>query len=342
MSPMSEKLSGLSDINMRPKVLVYGWYFRGNIGDNLFIDAFRYLFPELDLVFTDSITLKHLEGASAVFFGGGSFLYAVPDITDDALLALSNIPIFYIGVGGETEIHSIHYNLLSRAKLIATRSKESVAKFSDINKNTMHVPDIAFSLQSLIKSNKKIGKSVLVLPNFEVVPQWNSPQWKSAAWEYFKSEFSQFLDSLYESKFNIKFFSLCTNPKINDDWAATEIINKMSNRSDHYILKSPAYNMSDISLLISQFDLIITQRYHGIILSEMTGVPYMTIHHHDKLKNAFPHRGKSLSYYGVSKQKLFDEFNSTLDVKFDDVLPIESNIFEGLKKTVLDIISNGR
>lgn len=326
---------------MKPTILVYGWYNRGNVGDDLFVSAFKKLFPDYDLIFTDHINLNLLQGVSAVFFGGGSFLYAEPDISDDAREQLAHTAICYIGVGTETQIHPRHQELMRQAKLIATRSPERLEFIKQINSETMYVPDIVYALQDEVGGISKLSKSILIMPSFEVVPRWDGPNWMSASWEYFKSEFAQTLDALYESGFNLHFFSMCANKKIDDNWAATEIINKMHHRSNEYLVRAKPKGIGSVTKLISQFELIVTQRYHGIVLSEMTRVPYLAIHHHDKIKNSYPHEGRSLSYYGATKANLLQEINAARYMNFTNVLPIDSDIFEVLKEKVSGII-NGR
>ena len=84
------------------KVLVYGWYHQGNIGDDLFMEAYHHLFPSLQLVFTETITSDKLQDVDAVFLGGGSFLLDAPRATDEALQLLKKKKIFYLGVGVES------------------------------------------------------------------------------------------------------------------------------------------------------------------------------------------------------------------------------------------------
>src|SRR5271156_1919935 len=103
-------------------VLVYGFYNHGNYGDELFKDAFKLIFPELNFTFTDRITVDQLSVADAVFFGGGSFLYDPPSIEGDAVILLHKKPIFYIGVGIETNICAEHRDLLKKALLVAPRT----------------------------------------------------------------------------------------------------------------------------------------------------------------------------------------------------------------------------
>lgn len=311
-----------------PKILVYGWYYKNNIGDDLFIDAFKHLFSSYEFLFTDSITSESLSGISAVFFGGGSFLDSEPDITKDALQLLLKMKICYIGVGTETDVCKTHQFLMSRAKLIATRSNlDTALKF---NKNSILIPDIVMCLPT--SKNTIRSESILVVPNFCVVPQWNDPYWKHVSWLHFKSEFSQTLDFLVEKNYDIHFFGMCENKFIKDTWAATEIINSMINKGDY--IKYLHEGESTVEFF-SKYKMIISQRYHGGVIAELTKTPYITIHHHDKLKYAYPGNGKLISFYSLEKQKLIDMINENTS----NILPIENNIFDGLKLAISNIVN---
>jgi len=319
------------------KILVYGWYHQSNIGDDLFIDAFENLFPDFQFIFRENITADHLKDVDAVFFGGGSFLLGKPRITDDALQIIKSKPIFYIGVGVESDIHPIHLELMTLSKFIAMRSPDQLDRVKTINQNSMWIPDLVYSLQDKVELSPKINKSVLVLSNISVVPNHNNPYWMHASWVHFKSEFAQFLDVLSQQGYQLNFLSMCRSAQVNDDWASGEIIGHMTKRNKYILLDQP-FNIKDVTKTISQYDLVITQRFHGIVLAEMTKTPYIAIHHHDKLKTAQPSRGEFLSYYNCSKQVLIDSFDQAINMKFDNALPIESDIYKTLVKRVRSLL----
>lgn len=320
------------------KILVYGWYHQGNIGDDLFIDAFRHLFPGIDFIFSDIITTELLENVSAVFFGGGSFLLDRPNIKDDALPILSSKKIFYMGVGIESVIHPVHEKLMSKALLIATRSPDQVDRLKTINSNVRLIPDLVYSLQSKLSKPTKIKKSVLVMTNIAVVPSHSDPHWMHASWNYFKSEFGQFLDWLIESGYKPELFAMCRGLNLDDDWASAELVNTMNKRSrERIVLKRPV-GIKEVANFCAKYEIIITQRFHGIVLSEMTRTPYIAIHHHDKLKFSQPNKGTFLSYYNCSKQSYIDAFDRTINMNFIESLPIKSSIFETFSKEVTNLI----
>jgi len=308
------------------KILVYGWYSSGNIGDDLFCEAFAKLFPSHQFTYTKVITKENLIDVDAVFFGGGSFLEGEPRIKSDAFYLLETKKIFYIGVGAETNIHPIHQRLFKLAKLIATRSPLKVEDLKQLNENVIFMPDIVYSLTEDKKELSKIDKSIIVLPNIELVPKWSDHYWKHISWEYFKTQFAQFLDLMVEDGYTLDFFSMCSNDNMKDDWAAVEIINKMKNRKAKYRLLNSPSSFEEVTKVLSQYDTIITQRFHGIVLSEILNKPYIAIHHHDKIKNCFPNRGNFVSYYEISKHKLVENFlqirqiNNSLNMNFKELI----------------------
>ena len=324
---------------MRSKnILICGHYEKNNLGHNLFLDAYNLLFPNYNLITTNFITLENLLNIDAVFFGGGSFLYAPPNVANNAFELLKTKKIFYIGVGVETDIHPLHQELIKISQLIATRSYDYLAKAKELNEYAIWMPDLAYCLQSSVVNTKTKEKSVLILPNISIVPQWNDPHWVHISWEFFKNEFAQFLDILVSENYTINFLAMCNNNKVNDDFAAAEIINSMSNRDKSYIIQSSKRDFENITKLFSQSQFVISQRFHGIVLSELTRTPYLAIHHHDKIKTHYPQNGFYLPYYGINKDSLIVNFRMMHN--YSPVLTIDTDIFRVLKEAICHMIDD--
>jgi polysaccharide pyruvyl transferase WcaK-like protein len=305
---------------MSDKLFIYGWYYHGNSGDELFKSAFSLLFPNYKLIFSDSF--DNIQDASAIIIGGGSFVYSDPKISN--LDLIKSKPIFYLGIGVEKQIHPVHQELMKIAKLIAVRSSYSLEQVKQLNPNVIVIPDLVYSL-SKPTNIRKLQSSILILPNHTLVPQWNDPYWKHQSWSHFKLEFAQFLDDLSKDH-EIHFYPMCENLDSNDAWAAIEIINKMQHKNLTHIL-SP--RIDNILETFSTYQHIITQRYHGIVLAELLDIPYINIHHHDKLKYAEPCNGNKISYYNLSKDVLHQSFNL-----IKPSLSIDKNIFTQLQHVV--------
>ncbi len=317
-------------------ILVYGWYNSGNIGDDLFAAAFKKLFPKYNFKFTSQLNEKILSDVDTVILGGGSFIDKDIAATPQTIAVLKTKTIMYIGVGAETNISPMHTELMKLAKLIAIRSPNFLAKIQELNKNVLVIPDLVYSLQDSVVQSQKIPKSILVIPNLEVVPNHGAAHWKHSSYEYFRSEFAQFLDELVAGGHQINFFSMCHNKTMSDSWAAAQIISMMTRRSTKYQIDYMNGDLAELTKVMSQFSVIITQRYHGIVLAEMMQTPYVSIHHHDKLKFASPMNGLTEPYFGIMKANLFNSLNS---LNCSTTLPIETDIFDSLKQAVANIIS---
>jgi exopolysaccharide biosynthesis predicted pyruvyltransferase EpsI len=112
----------------------------------------------------------------------------------------------------------------------------------------------------------------------------------------------------------------------------------MNHRDAKLLLTDEPHSIQDITKLISQYQIVITQRFHGIVLSEMSGVPCIALHHHDKLQDTYSRQSTFLSYYGCYKQKLIDNLTFTLETNTSPNLSLFSNAFETLTKEVMRLI----
>lgn len=325
---MQEKLFGQLSFN----VLVFGFYGKQNLGDDLFCIAFEKLFPNLTFSFVDELTVDNTKNAFAIFIGGGSFLSSPILVSEECLNIVRTKTVLYIGIGAETEIHSSHAELMILAKLIAIRSECGIEQVKKLNENVIIIPDLVYSLVNYPNKLKR-NKSVLILPNIYTVPNNTDPHWKHNSWNHFKFEFAQFLDYLHEDNYSIKFFSMCYNIKQNDFLAASEIINCMKYRNSENILKINT-SLEDILNIFSNQSIVITQRFHGAILAEVARVPYISIHHHDKLKTSHLNEGIFISYYASSKQTFIDGFNDAINKEIHQNIAIEPNVFNTLKDRV--------
>lgn len=325
------------------KVLVYGFYSKSNIGDQLFVEAFKHLFPNYHFTFSDNITEELIANKDAIFFGGGSFLDGEPHIPQTLVHELKKLKIFYLGIGAETSIHPWHKYLLKNASLIAARSLESYDRLKELNDKTMFCPDLVYCLSDQVAKRKKTEKSILFLPNSHTISKWNSMAWKHTAWEFFKSECAQAFEDLTGAGYKIDVLPMCENSHHRDSYNAIEIAAKMNN-GDLKFLPFQEHSFSELSKLVSGYEIIISQRYHGLILADMVGSSSVNLHHHDKLKHFSGPLNKNVNFYQCSKDSLLNavdcaRFKADLQLSDNDSTVINSNIFKSLQEQVKQIIS---
>ena len=320
-------------------VLCYGHYNHQNIGDELFKVAFKKLLPHYNFTFTDHLTVDLLKDKDALFFGGGSILNQSISGFNICDFQCIDIPIFYVGVGFETEIHQDHFYFLNKAKIIASRSKDSI-RDNSIRKlfNIINIPDLVWltknqnSNYASDKKNYSYKDSVLILPNVSVLPDHSSPSWVTSAWENYKNQFAQFLDYLIDGGYKPVFYPMCQNRKDHDSFVSYQIVSMMKNRDEHCInTENIDVDDSDILWYINKFNYVITQRFHGIVLSEMVNTPVLSIYHHDKLKveNALP-------YYEISKHRLIESFFKLKKLN----ISVDYSAFDQVKQKIINILED--
>jgi len=317
----------MSLVESKIQVLIYGFYNHNNLGDELFKIAFAKLFPQFNFYFTDYLSLELISKFNIIFFGGGSFLDQNINMEKGLFDLLMNKQIFYIGIGAETDISEEHYKLLSIADGIWIRNERYLDKIKLINKNTYYCPDIVYYIDEE-KTNTKNNKNILFLPNALLIPDYSEPVWKYTAWEYFKSEISQYIDEKIQDGYVVDIYAMCQDNKINDLYAGVEIINKSKNKNINLIDAKRTYD--DVKEFFQQYSYIITQRYHGIVLAKIFGIPHCSIYHHDKLKE---NSTNSIPYYAFNKNKINYKI-SNLTIKRNYFIELQNIVGEKIDEQV--------
>lgn len=305
-----------------PNVIVYGWYNRGNMGDELMKRAFSSILEPhgFSVTFVDSIDKGVLSAADVIVFGGGCILHDDPSVDAVALDAMlsKRIPVFYVGIGLETDVSPMHQKLLNVAELIVTRSYPASAP-------QVCIPDLAYSLApELVSGSMPVEKNgVLVITNVEVLPKHSDPHWMHVSWEHFKNEMAQCLDRLVELGVEPTFVGMCKNDRHDDTWPAAELVGRMKFRKTRYSVKVMT-SPEDLVVLMRSSKVVYTQRYHGIVLAEIAGVPYVSIDHHDKLKLAHPSDGQHVGFHSATKDQLLSSFDAAVSSSFPTNVPDRS------------------
>lgn len=290
---------------MERNVLVFGWYGHRNIGDEAFKDSFRYLFPDLNLKFTDQIPSNVNEEYAALIVGGGSFL-------DQQIknLDLVTIPIAFVGIGLDG-IHPANQPALDRAKIVVTRSKLK----GRAPKRYFQTPDLVFA-QAVppVKPNPDI---ITVMVNNHFCPGPHAEPYKSAAWEWFSVEFSQTCDRLVaQYRCPIWFVPMCTHPTVDDRRAAAYIIDRMEYKGVAMHIQEEM-SRDQIMEAISRSHMLISQRFHGLVFAAMMGKPFVAIDGHSKIKNLcnlLKYEG-TVDYYGYSMSAFWKAVSRSNDTK---------------------------
>jgi Polysaccharide pyruvyl transferase len=345
---MSEQSNTSSPTNqeestMSKRVVIYGFYSHESLGDEMFRIVFAKMLPSCELIFTDQLNDKVLNKADVLIVGGGSFLETKIDIPSNLTM-----PLAYVGVGSETDIHSTQQTLLKRAKFVAVRSDTKLPIISGLNPDTFVIPDLVYSLfdksYPAIRT-PAINRSILWVPNINCVPKYDDAHYKHTGWQRFKEQLAETFDSLITDGYSIDYLPMSSHPQQLDEYAVVEVKNLM--RKGHLLsLRRPPfpnYPLSDTDIrplvqTFSSYGTIISQRFHGLILSELARRSYLSIFHHDKLAKTSLNEGTFRSYYACSKATLLDDFNQLQATKLNAEPAIDWHSFEDLKERLSKLL----
>jgi len=298
---------------MGKRILVHGWYGHANVGDELMAAALRHILAGHVIKFVDKLKLVDVQTAQVVLIGGGSFLYAPLHGDEATKVALASKPVIYVGVGSETDIHDEHVKLLKRSTAAFTRSKTPSAAFLAAAPHAVTLPDLSLCLNSVTNQTPMSAKKLLVVPNSEVLPHRSAPSYKRPAWEYFKSEACQAIDALVSDGWSVSMAPFCDDAAVRDVWACAEITANCERRAKIRCL-TPEWigdgSFDSISKVFADVSVVLTQRFHGAIIAQLTGTPCVIIHHHDKLKQLGSEVATKVPYYGVQKDMLLDSIKN--------------------------------
>lgn len=309
---------------MSLNVLVMGWYGRQNAGDELMKHAIARLLKArgAQVTFVDRIDAATVEGVDGVVFGGGSILHDDPNVSTDVvdLMASAGLPVCYLGVGGETTISPVHQRLIDVSPIVVFRE--------------LDVPDLAFALGAKVPTVERRPDSLLVVPNVEVLPTCNDPHWMHVAWERYKNEVAQALDAMVSRGTQLTFLLMCSATHRDDVWATHELIGRMATRSSDFVVRRARGVVDELLSEFASHSAVLTQRYHGIIMAEMAGTPYVAVYHHDKLRMATPVRGTRLPYHGVQKHELIDGLTGALNATLDPFV-VEASVYDDIADRIV-------
>lgn len=287
----------------RYRVFVLGWYGHNNLGDEAFKDAFRRLWPNISFVFGDELS-EEINTYDALWIGGGSFL-------DNKLVGLDSvnlqIPISFIGIGLNKSTRLENKALLLKAKKIIVRDSESTT----FCPSAIVAPDLVFSLPRdpcLINLGKK--QQVTILLNDFITPTNLSPEWVTFSYHRFINEFSEACNALIDLGYILHFIPMCTG-NVDDRRLAANVIGRISNK-DKAIWYLRPVTLTELMLQISLSEFVVTQRFHGIVLSTICGIPFVSIRAHDKLASLTKDMNWSadVNYYEFTKTRFSDVINN--------------------------------
>jgi len=248
---------------------VIGYYDANNNGDDALQLAIKKMLHGVDLAFPKYATSKK------VILGGGD---VVNQFFLDRIPKDSELYLLGCGLGYETELDLLKdYNI--KEALFRNKKDAELAAAKGINAS--YTPDLVFALEpsetrlidiKRVPPKKLLG--VMVADNVSSSYSQKDPR-QIGYGQYLKAELADAL--LYLSEwYKIVFIPMSHAPYAYDTKMFYEIMSYMPPRHLDKELLPPLGAMEVIDV-VSQMDLIITMRFHGVIYSTLTGTPFVNI-----------------------------------------------------------------
>jgi polysaccharide pyruvyl transferase WcaK-like protein len=290
------------------KIFVYGWYGKNNLGDDAFKDSFEFLWPDADFTFSSTIPQNVNLEYDLFWVGGGSFLEQHIQGIEDVKL-----PIAFVGVGGCSCPAEATREALEKAKIIVFRDAGALKHWS--TPQTYAISDLVFARDfEPLKLPKK--DQIAIFLNDFITPKGKAcAEWKTLAYSWFLQEFSKILDR-FSSKYTIKLFPMCVNPRVDDRRTAAAILGR-SEYPQRYDWEMGIPSEMDLRKVISESKFVITQRFHGLVYSILEDTPCVTMTMHDKFAALCSELDiPILDFYGMTDKKFTEVLNQVRYRKF--------------------------
>ncbi|BBL77141.1 polysaccharide pyruvyl transferase family protein [Methylomagnum ishizawai] len=335
---------------------IVGYYGHGNFGDELFLQAFRRIFPvneyRMDLLgrsgalmrkYRDSRLDAIAERYDAIIIGGGDLLIPGYDVANQYFLEeFLQVPVFIHGVGvptwtgyDETACNNMKKFLRSEAiRNVCVRDIEGVEW---VNKNikphveAVFADDIVFSLLDTVDFRYQPKTSVerigIVLRGGQ-----NKPDCKM----------KEFVHFLLQQGYALRFIMLGTGKELDYDLTAVEKLECLdSDRVDVVV------RQSDVDLLhaFDGVDAVYSMKFHGCIAALMHGIPTFALITTDKFVNLYRKLGIENYIIHHTNARLFESVDSIYAFPELDLDGIYESSTKGLYdlKTKVDVaILNAR
>lgn len=315
------------------RISLCGYYGKNNFGDDMMATLLSdkisqnkhtiKLFSDCSNGTFDYQKFSFLDTDLVVIGGGGIIDNKFWALTENNLNLLkdSKIPVAFLNVNIYQEsLNNINFmqNLLELNASWWVRDKFTYDQLKKLNFKVKYLPDILFSLN--IENKNKINKKLLniFLNYYAFKPAFDNEN--VSAWIDMQSkckELASYLDWLTTFGWNIQLVPCQSSQEIDDRIISAYIYGLCKNKSKISWISKPT-SWRGIIKIISDSDLVISQRYHSSVASMSLGVRFVDITHHAKnielIKDASI-TGSSVYLKNLNKNNLIDatryaEFNS--------------------------------
>lgn len=261
------------DIDVKPRVLVLGFYDECNLGD----DAFKDTLAQILFLFTCEFRsatrlLPSYDSYSAIVFGGGNLLeeFFIGNLRE--IRKLTSIPIYGFGVEMQYDSY-LSTGFTSLFEHIFTRNKKNCLRFKQImgDQYASYVPDIVFG-----NNDRLIKKSPPVTTKIGVFLA--TPMMTNEAYVEQVIQALQYASSIGE----VTLVSFNTS---NNSESDLKISSYMHNIFPDSKLDTAVYTCHEMLNRMRDFTILICSRFHSHVLAMIAGIPFVSISCTSKVEN---------------------------------------------------------
>lgn len=268
------------------RIVVFGWYNHGNVGDESFIKAFRQVYPQHDFTFTDHISQSHIDANYDLCIIGGGDIINKSNLQQIIKLSCPKIAM---------SVTVTKLSICEELKCLDMLYVRDHLSLSVLHNNGFfnsdYIPDIALCLTG----NKENGKSLIA----NYFKENHSEHYKKVCtvvvnghlWgtqstiSKFKNVFFKHVDDLVDVMDSTNMSFLFVPFSIRAPWDDRVTNSFTSSQCKFWKKNCVIYDKLDVQSnldIIAASDLIISSRFHGAIFGLGCNVPTVMISSHDK------------------------------------------------------------
>jgi hypothetical protein len=274
----------------RPRVLLFGAYGNGNLGDAIqassLARAINFLRPEIEVwacsalpapyPFAHQLTLQPdailapaiVNSFDLLVVGGGGLLSHPHDpLTDPKWQTMLQVPVALIGVGAADPVASKAEILLRKAIYVSGRDSHSIATLRKFAREPAFVPDPVLCDTSYLNQEERSS-------------QGRSNDRKLWVLKYIDTE---------------DFLAQCHNLSHEDETVCFIEPHMDFRLIEHIPQARPVYFVEELITMIDQADIVLSMRYHGCILAILRGKQVFGLRV-QKCFDLLSHYGNELSF----------------------------------------------
>lgn len=266
------------------RLFFLGWYDRGNCGDEAFKDVHRQLFGDHDLAWICDRPPPLQSGDRLVLGGGDVFSpYYLEHIPRD-----ENFWVYGVGLGGEEQRQLVIDNK-HRIKGIWLRNRSDVRFLNSIGVESNYTPDIVFNLRELLPFGNTIKRArtkklyVILSNNLAQDALRTGNHGLIGYFQFMKQQIGYAVNALGEF-YDTKFVPFSTDADDLDLSFCADAYAYVTKRSWSARPGGPVVSIQQHALtplemieMLSDADLIVSMKFHGLIFSTLLGVPFVNI-----------------------------------------------------------------